>query len=418
MPRTKKQLENNFPPESHPYTDEPVEIVTNEFQEPDESEPIAEETHRVVRTWKKKVPVETPQIIEVTEPDEIKEEKSLDPLDEFLAEVGATSSETVTMTVWRLPLYWKDSNASPSAEKVCLDTIKFERETYVKTIQERFVKRTKHNDFLIAIRRNGRIRAYLPVLRLETDHPEPAEAEASGENDALPVGMTRDPVQDFDKMVRNMKRWNESLGIVTGMQAQQPAAPPEPPEITTDQALMKLASEDPEQLARIRDRIFGRDNPVGESESILAPLVKELAPAAPLLVQAVITWLSGQSAAQPLPPVQNAQPAPSEPQQIPSPPPPQPTAEQFVMSKYITGLAQNAPAQEVAAFLAQMENQAVEVKPLITFLIEQEPADVLAFIRAAYPQAAAVTQLPHSENFVRYVQGALFEDTPEGSPNE
>lgn len=426
MPRTKKQLENNFAEDSHLNLTEPVEIVTNEQNLPDQDEPIAEETHRVVRTWKKKVLVE-PQIIEVAGSDEeFTNEKSLDPLDEFLAEVGATSSETVSMTIWRLPNYWKDSNASPSAEKICLDTLTWDRDTYVKTIQERFVRRTKHNDFLIAIRRNGRIRAYLPILRLEADQPEPADAETAQENDVISPGVVRDPVQDFDKMVRNMKRWNESLGIVTGMQA-QPTAPPEPPEISTDQALLKLATEDPETLARIRDRIFGRDNPGSEPESVWTPLIKEIAPAAPLILQALLQWLMGQAQtnAAPTPPGQiQIMSPPVIPPAEPSPPPPaQPAASTVnayhqILGRMLQAIELGITPQFIANEIQSAWQQDATLAPLLDSVLTMPPPELLQGLASLSLEAKRVCELPTALDWLTELQSQFAEEDEAPTPQE
>ena len=409
MPRTKKQIKNNFVEDSHLNLVEPVEIVTNEWLESDEPDPIAEETHRVVTTWKKKVPVGSTNNVEVIEvAPEPAAPRPPDPIEELLREIGV-SPQQWSMTVQRLPNYERDGNCSPTAKKIICATLPFDA-NYAETIQARFARPNKPNDFLVAVRCGNRIHSYLPVVQVEYLAPDNATADPAQAIYAVPAAVeARDAFAELEKALRMVKRMNDALGV---SQTLQPP-PPEPPKLTTEAALMHLANEDPEQIARMRDRIFGRDNPTSEPESAWAPFVKELLPTVPVLAQGLLMWLGGQAQANPA--------ALESPGQITSPPvippaeppPPQPTAEQHVLSNILTALSQNAQTQEIAALLAHMEMREPAIKPLISFLTDQEPAEVLEYLRQLVPLAAEITQRDYAENWVKSVQQHFFDDTPQ-----
>jgi hypothetical protein len=181
--------------------------------------------------------------------------------------------------------------------------------------------------------------------------------------------------------------------------------------------LLHLAKEDPEMLARQRDKIFGRDNPDSEPESIWAPIVKELLPTVPVLAQGVLLWLGGQAnMAQPLPQAPNAPPAPPEPPQMPSPPPRTPTV--VVLENLIAAVANNANVKEFAQFLERIEQSTPDVGTFLNFLIELTPDQVLEFIVSFYPQAAPVTQLVHARNWIALLQKEMREEEAAGPSGE
>jgi hypothetical protein len=208
-----------------------------------------------------------------------------------------------------------------------------------------------------------------------------------------------------------VKRMNDALGV---SQTIPPPAPPPEPKITTELALLHLAKEDPEMLARQRDKIFGRDNPDSEPESIWAPIVKELLPTVPVLAQGVLLWLGGQASATQTPsPVPNGQPAPP---QMPPPPPRTPTV--VVLENLIAAVANNANVKEFAQFLERIEQSTPDVGTFLNFLIELTPDQVLEFIVSFYPQAAPVTQLVHARNWIALLQKEMREEEAAGPSGE
>lgn len=417
MAKAKKETENNFSSEPVQNEEVQVEYPNNSFEIVENDPPIANEHHTVVRKWTKKVAVE-PEFEREESIIEIKPEPlPVDPIEELLKEIGATSGEKWSMTVARLPNYEKDNNCSPRARQVVVGTLPFDHD-YVETIQTRFAVAGKPNDFLVCIRRGNRIHSYLPVVQVEAPWSEQSNADAPQGYNAIPAAVDRDPFAEFTRVMKMIKQANEALGV--NLQTTAPPSPPEPEKkITTEQALMILAKEDPEEMAKVRDRIFGRNNrddyePREASGGMMEALLQQIAPglnaALPLFAQAAMAWAANQmtpantSAASSAPPL----PPPAEP--MPQAPPPL----EIQLSNYLLNSCQdNRDVKTVIDELKQYEAANPAAARLLDYIAGMDAEPALDFMIGFIPPAVSVKQSAHALNWMTMLQKEMSDDEEE-----
>lgn len=418
MPRTvKKSIKNS----------------ENDTLEPerDETAPLVRETHRVVKTWDVKKPLddagdEIAEYEEEVEEETQEEIKPRDPIEALLDEIGA-SHASWAMHVNRLPKYARDERTDPKS-RVFAGTLTIPDENYLREekykedIQERFAKGTETNHFYCCVRRDNRNYCYLPVVSVEP--PDPATiAQKQIENSGQPINIFQTPqtaedgFNTFVKQARQFAQLRELLFPTAMLENFQPPAAKVNEPLTTERALMHLVAQDGEVIDTFLGKLKGvlrrsdTGHEIGWMDLVFEAIKSDTLPKMIREAKQLLVEANGQHPAiAPLSPIDNnaglTGPPVAQPQQQAQSPEIQ--LLNFVIQAYL----QNWTPKATADWIAEFENQNAGVQPYVTAFLGMDPDEALSWLSQTIPQAQQIAQLPSAKKWFADLQAELKYEEP------
>lgn len=400
----------------------------------EENGPVAEESHRVVRTWKKKVPVDQPDDEEETTEAPIGLAE-VDGIAAAVMRIGG-SDHNWSMIVSRLKNYHMD-NRTDTASRKRLGTLPIasedyiEQELYIDDIQRLWAIPGLAPYFHVMIRCDNRNFKGLPVIEIEPYNQQApakpiAENPGAGSLPYQPFQQAPPAVDPFKQMMSMLKQANELRDTLLPPWAQQaPPAAAAPTQVSTaEQALLFLANADGQLLETASDKIKRLMTRGGGDRGETTVMDIILAMAQKFDLQGVIREARALVAEAKGQPVASNPPSPSNspPQAAPTQPganlPQQLTPEVTLLN--FTLSACNHPDQwppvAAAAWIANFEEQNPSVTNLINTFIGFEPQGAIEWIKLTIPAAVPVVEKPHALQWIAGLQDELrkFDDGTEG----
>lgn len=401
-----------------------ISPVTDD-DEVEEAAPVAIQRHRIVTEYKKTVPIGDLDAAEdegEPEPEEVeakpeRAEEPPDSMEKLLADMGASASNWV-MVVDRLPNYYRDGASHTRAKftrcgilSLTYDYLK--NEEYISDIQTRWARPNKPNDFRLIVRRDGKIYRTLEVLSLEPPDPETIASVES----AAPQINVNVPQSDnsLDALIKNADKLNR-LREAMGWNAPSPAAAPaKTQEITTEQAVLKIANEDGSLVKQVVENIAGalRSNGGGlrEEPSILEIVFKAVENnTIPAVVREIGAWFKPA----------NVQPQPAPQPEVAEPPLDQTpassetqqplTIEMAMLAQIVHYCGMQSSPKAVASFTVSSAKNNPDLYPHIDMFLSMQPGEAIGFIEMLLPDAAPIVRAPHASQWILDLQAALRDE--------
>jgi len=384
--------------------------------------PTAQQTHRIVTTFKKEIPIEEAETemepdagededepLEIAAPP-ILEPSYSDPISQMLEDLQIERrSHAWTMIVERLPNYEKDSRYDVQSKRVNCGTRPMSTD-FIEDIRREFARPGKANHFRVTIKRDNKIYAHWPeVISLE---PPPLEeiVEYDAKSQSSPVyNLTMPPQQpSFKQMLDQFKQLAELKSVLFPEMAINPTPAPRPEPLTEEAALMKLIASNDDVIERfskqIGKRLF-RDDMADPETSWLA-ILKSALDNGPGIVRELFAGIARLK-------VDADQPA--ETAAAPAPPPPAnqaqdiapPSPEIILLSRMLQLCEMRAPADAAARWVDQFTEQTPAVAPLVEMFLAMAPQESINFLNQYFPQAAHITAAPHAPEWIAALQSAL-----------
>lgn len=387
-----------------------------------EEKPIAQQTHRIVTTYKKAIPLEEaeaelepedqeeePELIE-PEPPAMTEPAYSDPISQMLDDLQIERrSHSWTMIIERLPNYEKDGRHDVQSKRVNCGTRPMSTD-FVEDIRREFARPGKPNHFRLTIKRDNRIFAHWPeVISLE---PPPLEeiAEYEAKTQTLPpvYNFTTPQQPSFKQMLDQFKQLAELKSVLFPELAANPAPLPRPEPLTEEAALMKLITSNDDVIDRfskqISKRLFRED--AADAETSWLVILKSALDNGPGIVRelfAGIARLKTDINGQPIEPAAAPAPPPVNQSQEIAPPSP----EIVLLSRVLQLCEMRAPADAAARWVDQYTEQTPAVAPLVEMFLAMTPQESINFLNQYFPQTAHITAAEHAPEWIAALQGAL-----------
>lgn len=402
------------------------------------SKPLAKQTHRIVTTYEKAVPIDEAEMSESIE-EEDEEDTPIeipavveppfesgysDSITQMLSDLQITQRQhSWTMVVERLPLFEKDNRHDVQSKRINCGTRPMSVE-FIEDIRREFARPNKANHFRVTIKRDGKIYAHWPeVISLE---PPPLDEIADYEqrtNAVMPSINISTPNQQpsFKTMIEQFKQLAELREVLFPGQSQ--GNPQKDVPLTEEAALLKLLSSNDDVIDRLSKQISKKlfrddssssdlgwmdvfksalDNGPGIVRELFAGMAKIKIEQSPSVMAPPIMQVSPSALAPDAPPA-------SVPAQSFSPNPPEMVAppEAVLLSNVIRFCELKYPPDAAAAFVDAFTNQNPQVEPMLEMFLTMSPEACKQFIVASVPQAASIANAPHAHQWIADLQAAL-----------
>jgi hypothetical protein len=221
--------------------------------------------------------------------------------------------------------------------------------------------------------------------------------------------------QPQKSLVEQVQEAKELLAAIAPRPNPTPTPATQPQELSTEQALLKLISEDPLTLSTVKERLLGSDE---EEGGVVATIVKHFAPAVsqalPTLATALLAYVTGHSPQQQAGPEQTAAPAPlSTPHDAAQPMPPDVQAYNEVLALLLRTMQTGGDPAIVAGAIDGFVTSFPQYQALFDSLIQSPAGEVCALLAQAAPQAAGILQTPQAALWVTRLQACFAPEEPE-----
>lgn len=412
-----------------PFSEENEEFSEEESAEDDGPPAVARQSHRIVTTFLKEVPVDelegTPQHLVVEEePATTREERAPLPDDvaTLLAETGA-GKDRFQLKVWRLPNYRKDGLTNSTARVYCA-TMDFTPD-YEAVIQANWGSRG--GDFKVDVIRNGKP---LPGGSLPVFSCEPlASAEAADAPPAPPLPpypygyvMEAEP-QERLPLKAQLREMVELKTLMDSLFPRaEPAQNPAPVSSDPDTALLSFLAKDPDVIDRVAKGTLGKLLGESRDENPWADVAMEAlksGQAVALLNTGINALFNGlrSMAPQPQPIVAPPAPAPmAETPPLPEDAPamiPATSPEERVLSLAVEHCLASRPAAVAAARILaiadQINDQAPEysIDAYLQMFVAMTPDQAIEFAAQFDARGPLLREMPTAAEWVSELQAAI-----------
>lgn len=299
----------------------PAETTAEIIAMPDK--PVKKVRNFLRQEWEEVIPVEkADKPVPETEPqqeillidDDAGDEPPDNPIDELLKEIGNAADDHKAV-VYELPNYHLDGNSSIAhAETVFCGAVSIPphfrtKGELLQLIQEKYAKPNKEfYDFSIVVK-SRRIKRVLPVVRIRPLFTEPKPAETGGSNLPFAAVATADPLEALEKQAKILERLRRIIAPDAKVETTIPAGQP----LTTEAAILKLISDDPEKVTAIANKFIGGNEKSDAMPAWLSALLPVVAPLLTSLAQRLMQPPQEPPAVAPSPAVIAAPTPPQEP---------------------------------------------------------------------------------------------------------
>lgn len=373
----------------------------------DDSVPLVQERHQVVRQWIEEKPLD-----EISEPANLVEEPPapIDPIAEAVSFIAGSHSNW-SIGIERLKNYARDRRTSPDARSFCgnlpvPDADYLTSGIYREDIQARWAKPPETNYFLLALRRDNRIFKWLPIIAV--DPPDPVTlAKAQAENPTSVVFQY--PQQDgLRQFVQQAKQFSEVRDLLFPGAA-QPPQPVQPAINTTEQAMFHLLNADGGVVEEIAGKLRGLLNTradgnreptfmdIGLALAQKFDLQAVLREARALVAEAKGNPQAAQAIASQPPPAQASQP------------PPLPESAMQMINFTLHAVQQGWPPENAAQWLIEFEQKNPDASSYLDLIVKMPGDKVLTWLAQAAPQATSLAARPETKIWLEAVQTILKE---------
>lgn len=414
-----------------PFSEENEEFSEEESAEDDSPPAIARQSHRIVTTFLKEVPVDelesAPQHLVVEEaPTTTREERAHLPEDvaTLLADTGA-GKDRYQLKVWRLPNYRKDGLTNSTARVYC-GIMDFTPD-YETVIQSNWGSRG--GDFKVDVIRNGKP---LPGGSLPVFSCEPlASAEAADAPPAPPMSpypygyvMEAEPQERLPLKAQLREMVELKTLMDTLFPRPEPAQNPAPASSDSDAALLSFLAKDPDVIDRVAKGTLGKLLGESRDENPWADVAMEAlksGQAVTLLQTGINALFNGLRSMAPQPqhivatpaaaPMAEA-PPPQLPEDAPAMMPPT-SPEERVLSLAVEHCLASRPAAVAAARILaiadQINDQAPEfsIDAYLQMFVAMTPDQAIEFAAQFDAHGPLLREVPTAAEWVSELQAAI-----------
>lgn len=409
---------------------------------PSPPKPIAQQTHRIVTTYKKEIPLEEAETSDLE--DDFEEEPATiepeppqiethypDSISQMLADLQIERRQhTWIMIVERLPNYEKDGRHDVQSKRINCGTRPMSTD-FIEDIRREFARPGKPNHFRVTIKRDGKIFAHWPeVISLEPPPPDEI-MEYEAKTQPAPIYNFPAPAAapSFKQMIDQFKQLAELRSVLFPESMQANPAPARPEPLTEEAALMKLLSSNDDVIDRfskqISKKLFREETADPETSWIV--ILKSALDNGPGIVRELFNGLAKMrtEAAAPgfvdAPPIAPGGPtmqaaAPSEPAAASINPPEMapPPPELVLLSNMLRFCDMQTPADAAARWVEEFSTQVPSTNPLIEMFLAMSPADCITFLNQYFPQAGQITSRPYVAEWIANLQQSMTKPETEG----
>ncbi len=403
-----------------------AEVVQIEKTENKPDKPVKKVRNSLRQEWIEEIPVETAAPIATAQPtepqndvvmvegDDLFEDPPDNPIDELLREIGSGVDDHKAV-VYELPNYHRDGNSSIAhAETIFCGAVSIPphfrtKGELLQLIQEKYAKPGKEfYDFSVVVK-SRRIKRVLPVVRIRPiAGGESKPTQASGADNVISPVNQRDPLEELEKNAKVFERLKKIFG---NDRAENPVIASGQP-LTTEAAILKLVSDDPEKISRIADRFLG-----GKESDAPPSWLTALLPVAAPLITSLIERLTAQPPAAPAPlPAQipAAHPAGQE-QTEPPAEPPFAAKYRYLVGRILHGIENDLGGAFIGEEIAIHCDRDAQLDAAFLPFVGAPTLELKAQLASLSPKAATVLLQPNADQFLTDLQTYLKgEESEEG----
>lgn len=318
------------------------------------------------------------------------------PIDELLKEIGNAADDHKAV-VYELPNYHLDGNSSIAhAETVFCGAVSIPphfrtKGELLQLIQEKYAKPNKEfYDFSIVVK-SRRIKRVLPVVRIRPLFAEPKPTEAGGPN--LPFAANAaDPLEALEKQAKVFERLRRIIAPEQKAETTIPAGQP----LTTEAAILKLISDDPEKVAAIANKFIGGNEKADAMPAWLSALLPVVAPLLTSLAQRLMQPPQESPAVAPPPAVVAAPTPPQE--------PPFAAKYRYLIGRILYGIENDFSADFIGEEIAIECDKDAALDAAFSGLVGTPTIQLKAQLASLSPESAKVTSRDNCDKFLSDLQ--------------
>jgi hypothetical protein len=346
------------------------------------------------------------------EPDFLEVEEN-NPFEELLAEIG-TGAEDYKVSIWELPNYRHDGNGSLAhAENNFCGNIPIPRSVRTKAdllqlIQEKYARGNEpFYDYLLSVR-GRRIKRNLPIVRIKSlGYAQQSPTQSSEGNHVVSAAVAVAPVDPLEAFKKQAEIFREMKKIFGTEPKQAEVVLPTGQPLTTEAALLRLLSDDPDQVSRIAARFLPSER---NSDDVPGWLKAILPLAAPLLSALAQKLLAPVTPNDSTPPMPSPGAAPATPVSVaPQEAPPQFAAYQYWISQILFGIENAIAPDYVAEGIGLACDKDESLTPFLEPIFNAPAETVQQMLAQISPRAAQVVNRPNALQWLRDMQSYFGE---------
>lgn len=383
-----------------------------ETTEPDikPAKPVIERKVRQVSEWVEEVEAAETESIEPDNDanDDVAADFEDEPIDNTLDDFLGDQAEGYKVRVYRLPDYAKNGRVGLKyATREFCDEMPLTPD-YLQIIKETWGPGTyslELRDQTNKVVRRKPVTVAAPRVQKIINPATGAQMPAQITIEQQAAAPAVDPMKQLEQAFSVVKRYRDLLGITDRPEPRQE-------ELTTEKALLHLASQNGEIVDRATKSLLnvfrngesgGSAHEVSWTELLFEAIKNNTLPA---IVREIAV-----SFRQPLP-ADATMPQTAQPAAAPAPPPvpiPQSIPPEFeLLGRTIEYCEKQMPPASVAVFIDSFSAQHPSVNPLLEMFVSMTPEGAIEFIKTSVPNAAHVVALPHARGWIEELQKSLI----------